>query len=72
MPLTTKQKEANEKFFLKIIDITTEGGQYGYPAINEFFIIVGGVMYGTKRGVKAIKEITPKSFHSKLKIQQEE
>ena len=70
--MTSQQKKANEIFFRRIIKVTTEGGRYGYPAINEIFTIVGGVMYGTEYGISKLKEITPKSFHSKLKIQQEE
>ena len=69
--MDSQKKKANEKFFLSVIELSKEGGEYGYPALNEFFTILNGVMYGTKRGVEAIKEITPKSFHSRLKIMQE-
>ena len=61
------KKEANEKFFRKIIEVTAEGGIYGYPAEGESFTIIKGIMYGTKRGVEIIKNITPKSFHDKVK-----
>lgn len=66
------KKEANAKFFREVIKLTAEGGVYGYPAANQTYTIVGGCMYGTKEGVKIIKEITPKSFHPYIKEQPEE
>ncbi len=61
------KKEANAEFFKKIIEVTVEGGVYVYPATNQTYTIVGGIMYGTKEGVKIIKDITPKAFHNMVK-----
>lgn len=66
------KKEANEEFFRMIILTVRDGGTYVYPAVNEMYTILNGVMYGTKEGVKAIKEITPESFHPYIKEQPEE
>lgn len=70
--METYKLEANEKFFQKIIEVSAEGSVYVYPNAGELFTIVGGVMYGTKRGVEILKAITPKSFHANIKEQVEE
>ena len=66
------KKEANAEFFKKVIELTAEGGTYVYPAQQQFYTVVGGVLYGTKEGVKILKEITPKSFHKNIKVLEEE
>lgn len=66
------KKQTNETFFRMIIMSVNNGGVYIYPAAEESYTIVDGVMYGTKKGVKIIKKITPKSFHPYIKEQPEE
>lgn len=66
------KKQANADFFKKIIELTAEGGTYVYPAQQQIYTVVGGILYGTKEGVKLLKEITPKSFHWRIKEQLEE
>lgn len=66
------KKQANEKFFRAVIETIAEGGVYLYPDAYEKYTIVGGVMYGTKEGVKTIKAITPRSFHNNIKEQASE
>ena len=65
------KKQANAEFFKKIIEITAEGGTYIYPAREQTYTVVGGILYGTKEGVEILKEITPKSFHPTLKVRKE-
>ena len=65
------KKEANAAFFRKIIKVTTEGGTYIYPARDQTYTVVGGILYGTKEGIEILKEITPKSFHATLKVMKE-
>lgn len=62
------KKQANAEFFKKIIEVTTEGGTYGYPATGEMYTVMNGCLYGTERGVQILKDITPKPFHSKIKL----
>ena len=67
-----EHKKENEKFFRKIIEMTAEGGIYGYPLTGQVYTVMNGCLYGTKEGVKILKEITPKSFHANIKEQPEE
>ena len=64
--MTKSQKQQNVFFFKNVIRMTNEGGTYIYPAILESFTIEGGKMFGTEKGVKAIKAITTSKFHSLL------
>lgn len=60
------KKEANAEFFKKVIELTSEGGKYVYPHAGETYTVVGGVLFGTKRGVKILKNITPEWFHRNI------
>ena len=64
------KKEANKAFFEKVIMMTEEGGAYGYPAARQKYTVRGGKLYGTKEGVEILKEITPKSFHKNIKLEE--
>ena len=62
--MTKSQKQSNVNFFKQVINSVKEGGSYIYPAIFEVFTIKEGKMFGTAKGVKAIKKITTSKFHS--------
>ena len=66
--LTEQQKKANEQYFRKVVSMVKENGVYTYKDIAETFVIKNGVFYGTKRGVRKVREITPKDFHSKVQV----
>jgi hypothetical protein len=68
--MTKSQKQQNVFFFKSVISSTKEGGMYLYPAIFETFTVKGGKMYGTSKGVKAIKDITTSKFHSSVLIKE--
>jgi len=59
------EKKTNERFFNRVMSM---GSMYVWPDLNETFRIRNGKMVGSKRGVKEMRKITPKSFHSKLEI----
>lgn len=62
------KKEVNGKWFNQLLNSLNDGGVWIYPDIMEGFTKKGDKLVGSKRGVKAVKEITPESFHSKLTI----
>lgn len=68
MSLTKEQKKANENYFRQVVSLAGENGVYTYPHIGEVYTVIGGVFYGTKRGVKEMKKITPKEFHKHIKL----
>lgn len=63
MRLTNDQKRANEQYFKQVIELLKEGGIYTYPDKMEHFTKLNGKLHGTKKGVREIQKITPKSFH---------
>jgi len=66
--MTNQQKQSNQQFFQMMLMMTKEGGQYIWSDINESFTVKGGKFYGTSRGVKKMKDITPQSFHNNIKV----
>jgi hypothetical protein len=63
------QKKENQRFIEMIIRCTPENGIYIWPDILEVFTFKNGQMLGSQRGINMVKNITPKEFHSKLRIQ---
>lgn len=63
-----EHKRANEQYFRNVLSLSAENGVYTYPHIAEVYTVKGGVFYGTKNGVKRMKEITPKDFHKHIKL----
>ena len=61
--MSKKQKQANAKYFKMMLSITKEGGIYTYPHEQEVYTVKGRKFYGTRRGVRVMKGITPKAFH---------
>jgi hypothetical protein len=63
-----EHKRANEQYFRKVLSLVAENGVYTYPHIAEAYTVRGGVFYGTKNGVKRMREVTPKGFHKHIKL----
>lgn len=61
-------KNLNTLYIKKTMEYLNEGGTWVYPDIRETFTKKGDKLYGTKRGIKAVKEITETWFHSTLQI----
>ena len=68
--LTKEQKKANEQYFRNVLSMMAEGGVYAYPHISEVYTVKEGVFYGTKRGVREMRKVTPKDFHSKVQVKE--
>ena len=66
--MTKEQKQKNAKFFSTVLSMTKEGGIYAFPAEQEIYTVKGRKFYGSKRGVRVMKEITPKTFHKNILI----
>ena len=66
--MTNGQKQVNAQYFQMILQMTKDGGTYIWPDAMESFTVKGGCFRGTSRGVKKMKEITPKSFHNNIKV----
>lgn len=62
------QQQANQQYFEMVIRMTNEGGKYIWPDAGETYTVRDGSFYGTKKGVKKMKSITPKGFHSRIKL----
>lgn len=60
--LLPHQIEANEAFFTSIIELTSNGGAYCWPAIQEIFTIKDGKLHGTDRGLRAAAAIVSEQF----------
>ena len=65
--MNNAQKNANEGYFRMMLKLTRDGGQYIWPDENETFTVKGGKFYGTPRGAKKMRKITPKSFHKNIR-----
>lgn len=65
--MTEEQKKENEKYFRTVLSMASEGGIYTYPHEREVYTIKKGDFYGTPRGVRVMKKITPKPFHKHIK-----
>ena len=63
------KKEQNSKFFSRIIEMTQDGGTYVWPSEARIYTIKNNEIVGDEDSIQAIKEITPQSFHSKLKVE---
>ena len=63
-----EHKKANEQYFRSVLAMVAENGVYTYPHIGEVYTVKGGVFYGTKKGVREMKKITPKEFHKHIKM----
>ena len=59
-----------EKFILKVISMTKEGGHYFYPNETEIYQIVGGKLHGTQRGVLVLSKNTSKEFSEQYLVVQ--
>jgi len=66
--LTEEQKKANEQYFRKVLSLVAKNGVYTYPHISETYTVKDGVFYGTERGVREMRAITPKDFHSMVQV----
>ncbi len=66
--MNKNQKKENQRFFEMIIRCTPENGIYIWSDISEVFTIKNGQMLGSQRGTNMVKNITPKEFHSKLRL----
>lgn len=64
------KKEANEKYFQNVLAMVAENGLYTYKDLAEVFVVKNGVFYGSRRGVRAIREITPKRFHKHVQVKE--
>lgn len=60
--LTPDQIEANEAFFTSLIKLIHEGGNYGWPAIQEIFTVRNGKLCGSERGLASAKAIVSEQF----------
>ena len=69
--LNDYQKKMNERYFRQVLSLTAENGIYAYPDVSETYTVKGGDFYGTERGVKVMKEITPKTFHKHIKLKED-
>lgn len=65
--MNNAQKRANAQYFQMMLMLTRNGGQYVWPDANESFTVKNGKFYGTPRGAKKMKKITPKSFHKNIR-----
>ena len=68
--LTEEQKKANEQYFRLVLSLVASKNSttYVYPRISETYTVKDGVFYGTERGVRHIRKITPKDFHSMVQV----
>lgn len=66
--MTEEHKRANEQYFRKVLSLVAENGVYTYPHIAEAYTVRDEVFYGTERGVREMKKITPKDFHKHIKV----
>lgn len=66
--MNKNQKKVNQRFFEMIIRYLPENGIYMWPDISEVFSVKNGQMLGSQRGINMVKNITPKEFHSKLRL----
>jgi hypothetical protein len=66
--MNKNQKKENQRFFEMIISSTKKNGIFIWSDFSEVFIIKNGQMLGSQRGINMVKNITPKEFHSKLRL----
>jgi hypothetical protein len=66
--MNKNQKKENQRFFEMIISCTKENGIYIWSDFSEVFTIKNNQMLGSQRGINMVKNITPKEFHSKLRL----
>ena len=64
--INDRMRKENTMFFLQIIRKTRNRGFYIYPIHQSIYQIIIGKLYGNKRAIKLIKDITLKSFHKFL------
>ena len=62
MVLPQYQIEANKRFFLRIIQSTTQGGMYVWSDEMATFVQYCGKLYGTKSGLSKVERITDANF----------
>jgi len=62
-----KQHEinGNEEFFTVMLDVLKDGGTWGWPSENEYFVLKEGKYYGTPAGLKKVKEIISPEYYKK-------
>jgi hypothetical protein len=66
--MNNQDKLLNDKFFKQVIKFTHNHGYYVYPAVNEVFQVVDEKLYGTKKGIDYIKNITTDTIHESLVV----
>jgi hypothetical protein len=66
--MNKNQKKENQRFFEMIISSTKKNGIYIWSDFSEVFTIKNNQMLGSQRGINMVKNITPKEFHSKLRL----
>ncbi len=68
--MTKDQKKDNENYFRRVLSMLKAGGIYTFPHISETYTIKKGKFYGSERGVREMKKITPKAFHKNILLQE--
>lgn len=53
---------ANEQFFIKMIEVLKENGKYGWPATGHTFTKRGGKLLGSAEGLAEVKKIVSGNF----------
>lgn len=70
--MTEEQKKENENYFRSVLLMVSDGGMYSYPHEGEVYLVKGGNFYGTPRGVRVMKKLTPKSFHKHIRVKEKQ
>lgn len=66
MKLTQQQIEANEQFFLKMLNMLNEGGTYVYPAVMAVFKKHYGVFYAINASnLDSISDLVSENFKNR-------